>query len=433
MFFKKIFFVYFISCFCSLYGNDSVNFKDLELNDFIKIVSKNLDKNILISTKINAKIDFISNKNLSKNELFELLKISLHKNGLDIKEHKGFYVVDRKETIIKKHIKTIAIKNTEAKEIYDILKSLKIDEQLIISHNKEDNSIILLGRLEEIDVLKEFIKSQDKEKIQVFIQAKIIEVNNEKISKVGFSYGLFTSKESSNNIFTLSSSLNGGTTSLEDVSSVLGLNIPNLASSLALGASLNLLKQNGALNILSQPSILALNNKESDIYSGQTISIKTSFSLSDGGTSTENFKREDVGLSLKVKPRIASFDKLNLDISTIIEGIKTTQTQSGNADTSKKSINTSVILNNGESVIIGGLTQEKNEATLYKVPLLGDIPIVGALFQNKSKNTFKDELLIVVTPYIIPKSKDITFINSQLAILKSLENKYLKDSLENID
>ncbi|CAI8214009.1 MAG: Type IV pilus biogenesis and competence protein PilQ [Arcobacter lacus] len=430
---KKLVLVYVFLSFSSLFGNNSVNFRDLDLKDFISIVSKSLNKNILISANLNSKIDFVSNTDLKKDQLFELLKISLNKNGLDIKKHKGFYVVDRKEILTKKHIKTIPIKNTEAKEIYDILKSLKIDKQLIISHNKEDNSIILLGKLEEIDVLKEFIKSLDKEKIQVFIQTKIIEVNNEKISKVGFSYGLFTSQDSSNNIFTLSSSLNGGSTSLEEVGSVLGLNIPNLASSLALGASLNLLKQNGALNILSQPSILALNNKESDIYSGQTISIKTSFSLSDGGTSSENFKREDVGLSLKVKPRIASFDKLNLDISTIIEGIKTTQTQSGNADTSKKSINTSVILNNGESVIIGGLTQEKNETTLYKVPLLGDIPLVGTLFQNKSNNTFKDELLIVVTPYIIPKSRDITFINSQLAILKSLENKYLKDSLGSID
>ncbi|MEN8718490.1 MAG: secretin N-terminal domain-containing protein [Sulfurovum sp.] len=430
---KKLVLVYVFLSFSSLFGNNSVNFRDLDLKDFISIVSKSLNKNILISANLNSKIDFVSNTDLKKDQFFELLKISLNKNGLDIKKHKGFYVVDRKEILTKKHIKTIPIKNTEAKEIYDILKSLKIDKQLIISHNKEDNSIILLGKLEEIDVLKEFIKSLDKEKIQVFIQTKIIEVNNEKISKVGFSYGLFTSQDSSNNIFTLSSSLNGGSTSLEEVGSVLGLNIPNLASSLALGASLNLLKQNGALNILSQPSILALNNKESDIYSGQTISIKTSFSLSDGGTSSENFKREDVGLSLKVKPRIASFDKLNLDISTIIEGIKTTQTQSGNADTSKKSINTSVILNNGESVIIGGLTQEKNETTLYKVPLLGDIPLVGTLFQNKSNNTFKDELLIVVTPYIIPKSRDITFINSQLAILKSLENKYLKDSLGSID
>ena len=71
-----------------------------------------------------------------------------------------------------------------------------------------------------------------------------------------------------------------------------------------MGASLNLLKQNGALNIVSEPSILAINNKESSIYVGEKISIQTSSSLSDGGTQKSNYEREDIGLTLKVKPRI---------------------------------------------------------------------------------------------------------------------------------
>jgi len=426
-----LFFLIFVT-FSNLFANNSVNFRNLELKELINIVSKTLDKNILISTNINTKIDFIANNDLSKDQLFELLKTSLDNNGLSITKQKGFYVVDNKEINTKYEFKTVNIKNTEVSEVYEILKSMNIDKQMTITQNKETNSIILLGIYEEILVLEEFIKSLDVEKTQVYIKAKIVEINNEKISKIGFSYGLFKSLNLSNDIMTFSSSLNGGSNSLDNVADVLGLNIPNLASSLALGATLNLLRQNGALDIVSQPSILALNNKESDIYSGQTISIKTSFSLSDCGKTNENFKREDVGLSLKVKPRISSFDKLHLDISTIIEGIKTTQTQSGNADTSKKSINTSVILNNGESIIIGGLTQEKNEATIYKVPILGDLPLLGSLFQNKSNNNFKNELLIIVTPYIVPKSKDISYINTQLAILKSLENKFLKESLDEL-
>ena len=431
MFKIYLFFLIFVT-FSNLFANNSVNFRNLELKELINIVSKTLDKNILISTNINTKIDFIANNDLSKDQLFELLKTSLDNNGLSITKQKGFYVVDNKEINTKYEFKTVNIKNTEVSEVYEILKSMNIDKQMTITQNKETNSIILLGIYEELLVLEEFIKSLDVEKTQVYIKAKIVEVNNEKISKIGFSYGLFKSLNLSNDIMTFSSSLNGGSNSLDNVADVLGLNIPNLASSLALGATLNLLRQNGALDIVSQPSILALNNKESDIYSGQTISIKTSFSLSDGGKTNENFKREDVGLSLKVKPRISSFDKLHLDISTIIEGIKTTQTQSGNADTSKKSINTSVILNNGESIIIGGLTQEKNEATIYKVPILGDLPLLGSLFQNKSNNNFKNELLIIVTPYIVPKSKDISYINTQLAILKSLENKFLKESLDGL-
>ncbi len=83
-------------------------------------------------------------------------------------------------------------------------------------------------------------------------------------------------------------------------------------------------------------------------------------------------KREDIGLTLKVKPRIGTKNKVRLEINTILEGIKNTKTSSLNPDTSKKEINTTAILNNGESVIIGGLIENKNEKTIEKVPYISE-------------------------------------------------------------
>ena len=174
---------------------------------------------------------------------------------------------------------------------------------------------------------------------------------------------------------------------------------------------------------------MAINNKESSIYVGETISVKTSSSITDGGTTNENYQREDVGLTLKVKPRISNDTKVTLEINTILEGVKTTVTTSGNADTSKKEIKTTAILNNGESVIIGGLIENKEESTKQQVPLLGDIPLIGELFKNKAINTKKNNLVVIVTPYLIPQTKDISFVRNQLAELKSMEDKYLEDSL----
>ena len=88
-----------------------------------------------------------------------------------------------------------------------------------------------------------------------------------------------------------------------------------------------------------------------------------------------------------------------------------------------------MILNNGESVIIGGLIENKLESTDQKVPLLGDIPLFGELFKNKAQNTKKNNLVVIVTPYLIPESKDITFVRNQLAQLKNMEDRYLADSL----
>ncbi|MDY0051287.1 MAG: hypothetical protein RBR65_01995 [Aliarcobacter sp.] len=341
--------------------------------------------------------------------------------------------IDNSSLLRKKDIKIFPLKNVEATNVIIILEEIinkrefvNIGDKPLFSLDKESNSIVIMGLINEILYIDNLIKELDKEKTQVYVQARIIEVNDDLVNQIGVTYGIFGARASSNVLSSFSSSLNKG-----DVPSLYidGLTIPDLTSGLALGASLNLLKQKGALDIVSEPSILAINNKESSIYVGETISLKVSSSVTDGGTVKENYQREDVGLTLKVKPRISNDTKVTLEIETILEGIKTTQTISGNADTSKKQIKTTAILNNGESVIIGGLIENKIESTNQKVPFLGDIPLFGELFKNSVNNTKKNNLVIIVTPYLIPKTKDITFVRNKLSELKNLEDKYLADSL----
>ena len=343
---------------------------------------------------------------------------------------------DLRGSLIQKEVKVFPLKNVEAINVIKILDSIigkkaYIDpnDKPLSSVDEESNAIVVMGPADELESIEGLLIELDKEKDQVYVQARIIELNDELVDQIGISYGLFGGTVGSNGLATFSSSLNGGSTTISDVTSLLELNIPDITSGLALGASLNLLKQNGALDVVSEPSILAINNKESSIYVGETISVKTSSSITDGGTTNENYQREDVGLTLKVKPRISNDIKVTLEINTILEGVKTTVTTSGNADTSKKEIKTTAILNNGESVIIGGLIENKEESTKQQVPLLGDIPLFGELFKNKAINTKKNNLVVIVTPYLIPQTKDITFVRNQLAELKSMEDKYLEDSL----
>ena len=360
-----------------------------------------------------------------------LILIGQKKNLEILSKH--IKLIDISSLSRKKEIKIFPLKNVEATNVIQILEEIINKRDFINSSDKtlfsldiESNSIIIMGLPDEISSIDSLIKELDKEKTQVYVQARIIEVNDDLVNQIGVSYGIFGARASSNVLSSFSSSLNKG-----DIPSLFidGLIIPDLTSGLALGASLNLLKQNGALDIVSEPSILAINNKESSIYVGETISIKVSSSVTDGGTIKENYEREDVGLTLKVKPRISNDTKVTLEIETILEGVKTTQTISGNADTSKKRIKTTTILNNGESVIIGGLIENKVESTNQKVPILGDIPLFGELFKNTVNNTKKNNLVVIVTPYLIPKTKDITFVRNKLSELKNLEDKYLADSL----
>ena len=419
-----------------------------EKNILRVVKSSTIEKDTLIiklnnlkASEAKKKIDLISAMKFNKEEQKIAIIEDENNNSLTLLGQKkdlkflSDYIrtIDNTNISNKKDIKIFPLKNVEASTVVKILEEIINKKEFITPNDKplfsidnESNSIIIMGFEEEISQIDELIKELDKEKTQVYVQARIIEVNDELVNQIGVSYGIFGARASNNVLSSFSSSLNNAdipTLSIE------GLKIPDLTSGLALGASLNLLKQNGALDIVSEPSILAINNKESSIYVGETISIKVSSSVTDGGTIKENYEREDVGLTLKVKPRISNDTKVTLEIEAILEGVKTTQTISGNADTSKKQIKTTTILNNGESVIIGGLIENKIESTNQKVPVLGDIPLFGELFKNNINNSKKNNLVIIVTPYLIPKTKDITFVRNKLSELKNLEDKYLADSL----
>ncbi|MBL3519318.1 hypothetical protein H0A43_02445 [Arcobacter lanthieri] len=431
----------------NVYSSDkiNINFSNLNINEFIKITSKILNKDILISENLDMKVNFISNRSLNKYELLNILKTTLDDNGYILEDLGSFFRVGKiKEPKREPYLtKIYELKNVDGENILKILTTL-VDKNIfenehlkpVVTLDSESNSIILMGVETELNKLITFLDDIDKQKSQVYIQAKIIEVNNELVNKIGLSYGILKANSSSDGILAISTNLNGGSNALDNAISLLGIDIKNLnlKSGIALGASLNLLRQQGAVDIVSEPSILAINNKESFIYVGEKISVQTSSSITDGGTERTNYQREDVGLTLKVKPRVASDEKVSLEISALLEGVKLRSVGVGdNPDTHKKEINTTAILNNGESVIIGGLIENKSENVEEKIPVLGDIPVVGNLFKNETNINRKNNLVIIVTPYLVPKNKDLTYIRDKLTELKNLEDRYLEESLKYLD
>lgn len=439
---KKIFIVLLLFFYAlNLYSNDeiNINFKDIKVDDLIKITSKITKRNILVTQIINEKVDYIPTQKITKENLFDILETILKEKGYFLVEENGVLKVKKVEIIKEEQFtEVIGLKNVDGVNIIKILDDV-VNKKYInktikpfVSLDLESNSLVVMASKDELKQIKDLIQELDKEKAQVYVQAKIIEVNNELVNKIGISYGIISTSARSDGINAISSNLNGGSNAIKEAVDTLGIKVSdiNIKSGLALGASLNLLQQNGALDIVSEPSILAIDNKESSIYVGEKISVEISSTLTDGGLQRTNYEREDIGLTLKVKPRISSDTKLTLEINTLLEGIKSTSVSAGqNPDTLKKEIKTAAILNNGESVIIGGLIENKNETIEQKVPVLGDIPLFGGLFKNDSKMNKKNNLVIIVTPYMIPKSKDITYIREQLSELKKLEDKYLQDSL----
>jgi general secretion pathway protein D len=199
--------------------------------------------------------------------------------------------------------------------------------------------------------------------------------------------------------------------------------MPNLSKALSLGAALSLYKNNGVANVISEPTLLCVNNKESSLYAGKTESILTTSSTGTSTTDTtrNNYTREDIGLTLKVKPRISSDDKVVLDIKATLEDV-VDNTNVGLPTTTKRDVKTLSIVQNGETVIIGGLVKSKDAKKSIKIPLLGDIPILGIPFRHNYNSDEREDLVIMITPYIVNKSSDLQRVRKNLDKIDAFSN-----------
>jgi general secretion pathway protein D len=413
----------------------NVNFKELEIRELLNITSKVTNKNILLTQNIKGKVDFISNNPITKQNLLELTYSVLRSKGYKAVEKGNIIRVVKDDDDEKIDTMVYHLKNSDSKKIVAVLNKIINSKEYkkfkpVVSFNDDTNSIIIMAAKSRIEYLKALIKKLDIDKQQVYVQARIIEVSKQKSKAVGIKYGLLAGRSKNDSgLLTMSANLGGEPISFSP--SLIGLSIPSLNEGLALGATINLLNENGAANIISEPSLLCINNKESSIYVGETRSIKIATTTTDGGNINDTYSREDIGLRLKVKPLISKSDKVILQISTTLEDFAQTTTND-QPNTSKKDLLTTAIVNNGESVILGGYIKEKSEEQTTSVPVLGDIPILGYLFKDTNKINDKINLVIIVTPYIVPKNKDLTFIRKQLAELKLMEEKFTKDVISSL-
>lgn len=421
--FRIIFSVFILSNV--LYANN-INFKakELEIGDFIVMVSNITNTNIIIVDKPQYKIKFSFNDNITKEELFEILKISLESKGFGFYQNGNFYKIIDKSNDKFKIRKTINLQNIESNDISEFLVNSYDKNLVTLDINKNTNSVVLYGLEHEVNEIEEFIKSIDINKEQVYVEAKIVEISQAEIKNIGMKYGLNSALLSGNALYTLSSELGikGGSVTIP---SGFDLDYPShlVKSSLNLWATLSLLEKNGALEIISEPSILALNNQESSIYVGKRQSVQTSTTLDKNGNPIPHIERTDIGLKLKVKPRVTNDLKVMLDI--IVEQEETNSNENSLAPISdKKEIRTSAIVESGENVILGGYIQNKTYQVEDKIPLLGDIPAIGELFKHSSDNIDKKTLVVILTPYIVPKDKNLTILQDNLSKLKLLEKSY---------
>ena len=174
------------------------------------------------------------------------------------------------------------------------------------------------------------------------------------------------------------------------------------------GLIVNALETDEDSNILSTPFVTTLDNVPATFLVGQEIPITTGESL---GTSNLNafrtFERQEVGIQLDVLPQISDGDVIRLEINQIVSSISGVLTAtSGDFVLNKREITTTVLANDREVIVLGGLIEDDEQITVAKVPILGDIPVVGKLFQSKGNSRNKTNLMVFLRPTIIRTALD---------------------------
>jgi type II secretory pathway component HofQ len=264
---------------------------------------------------------------------------------------------------------------------------------------ERNNALIIYDTPDNIAQIRKTIQDLDIETNQVFISCKIIEVNSGVAKDLGIGWGYFDRL--------------GGT----DVSAthMPGFAVPGELERLTYGilgqdklsATLSLLFQNTGAQIVAQPQITTLDNKEATVFLGSQIPIQT---MTTAGSSQSNqfvmgtptITMVDAGTNLIVTPHVTSEKRIMLTLSSTKSSYTLTGTGT-NPIINKQSAQTNVVVSDGETVVIAGLTSNETQTVDEGIPVLKDIPLLGNLFKHTKKTVNKDDLMIFVTPHIINK------------------------------
>jgi len=280
--------------------------------------------------------------------------------------------------------------------------------KITITPDKGSNSLVIMASPTDYNNLVQVIKKLDLRSKQVFVQVLIAEVSLDKSNEFGLQTGLVGGGSPNSNL-TIAGLYDplGTLTTLGTLLTAGGALTPDItASPINVTAVLKALDKKGLLNILSTPNILTSDNKEAEINVGENVPFQGSATQSTYGT-TQSIERKDIGINLKIKPQISEGDYIRMDINQEISAVKDSRGQAVDLVTTKRSAKTSVVVKDKETVIIGGLIQDTEEDTVSKVPILGDIPLLGWLFKTKSKVRKKTNLMILLTPHIVRDAADL--------------------------
>jgi len=315
----------------------------------------------------------------------------------------------------------IELQFIDSKEIGANLKSMLSDKGKI-EINEKRNSIIVTDIPENTAIIKNLIEKLDKPSRQVHIEAKIVETTKNFSKALGVQWGGYyrgspSSGKSFPTVYVEGSAKSIKSASTEDPGHKFAVNLPlpenvnpygafnltlgHLKDKAFLDIQLSAMEEKGEGRILSTPSIVTLDNTEAIIETGARIPIQTYETSGGGDLETLTIEYVEAFTKLEVTPHITSDNRIKLKINADKDRPDFSETVAGNPLISRKGAKTELIVRDGETTVIGGLSITDATESQSKVPWFAEIPVIGNLFKNTHKRKTYDELLIFITPHII--------------------------------
>ncbi|UCG38908.1 MAG: type II secretion system secretin GspD [bacterium] len=279
------------------------------------------------------------------------------------------------------------------------------------------NALVITATAEEYEALRAVIEKLDIPREQVLVEVLIAEVSFTKTMELGVEWRVADDFDGEAAVF--GGSNFGGFDELTVTFPALpkGLVVGAIGETItfgdlefpSLGALIRALKTDSDINILSTPTIVTSDNREAEIVVGQTVPFQTSQKFDANNQPIYTFDYRDVGLTLKLTPQINSNRFVKMDIFSKLEALvaNTLGTQELAPTTLKRQATTTVVVKDGHTVVIGGMIRDDKVKNVSRIPILGSIPLFGALFRSQTTRSEKTNLLIFLTPHVISSSEQL--------------------------
>ena len=331
----------------------------------------------------------------------------------------------------------IYLKNASAENLVEVLESSlrnasgrgrrqPVPRNVSIKADPETNALVVTATQSDFAILEQVIRKLDVRRLQVYVEALIAEVDAQTTQEIGVQFGVGDGVRSDRRGIVGATNLGtvSGTTLAEVLANPLAagaglslgyvdgiITLPDGTEVHNLNALAKALEGQSDANVLSTPNILTMDNEEAEITVGQNVPFITgSFSQISQGTAVENpfqtIQRKDVGLTLRIKPQITEGSAIKMEIFQEVSNVA----QRGEARdivTNTRSLSTTIVAENNQMVVLGGLIQDDISNNVRKVPLLGDVPVLGQLFRYKNRTRKKTNLLVFLRPQVIRGPKDM--------------------------